>query len=60
MKVYFKISKSELDPNANIFLRSVHAPSNAELEELVKQYGEVLSCMLKFDEQAKPLGYGYV
>ena len=60
MKVNFKLTTKELDPLANVFIRNAYTPSNKELEDTVKQYGEVMSCMLKQGSDGKNLGYGYV
>lgn len=60
IRVYFKKSKKDMKQEANIFIRNINTNSTKELEELVSQYGKVLSSKIKKHDNQKSLGYGYV
>lgn len=47
IRVHFKKSKSELNPEANIFLRNLGTQSNKELQDEMEKYGTVVSSKIK-------------
>ena len=58
-KPYF--DKSQIEKAANVFISSL--PSNLqeeELEDLLKDYGNIISVEIKRGENGESLGYGYV
>lgn len=54
IRVHFKKSKSELDPEANIFIRNLGTQSFVEVNKEMENFGTVLSCKINQN------GFGYV
>lgn len=56
-----KTSGSEADANANVIVKNLDKRvSGRELEKVCSEFGKVLTCKVKDDEEGNSLGYGYV
>ena len=61
IRISFKKSPGEFDPKANIFVKNVARDvTTKQLDELCQQFGNVLCCAIRNDENGQSLGYGYV
>lgn len=61
MRISFKRNPHDYDSEANIFVKELPLSfSTKDMEELVCEYGEVLSCVVRTDEAGVSLRYGYV
>lgn len=61
IRISFKKSPSDFDPKANIFVKNIPKEvSTKNLDELCQQFGNVLCCAVRTDENGQSLGYGYV
>jgi len=61
IRISFKKSPSDFDPKANIFVKNIgREVSTKDLDELCQQFGNVLCCAVRNDENGQSLGYGYV
>ena len=61
ISVAFVRRGTDLSPNANLFFKNLNKEfTSKELEELCASYGTILSCKLRYDENGRSLGYGYV
>jgi len=61
IRVQFKYSTSEFNPDANLFINNLSKSMSAKaLETECSSFGRVLSCKLKYDGDGVPIGYGYV
>lgn len=61
IRISFKKSPGDFDPKANIFVKNIARDvSTKALDELCQQFGNVLCCAVRNDEQGQSLGYGYV
>ena len=61
IRISFKKSPSDFDPKANIFVKNVpREVTTKDLDELCQQFGNVLCCAIRTDENGQSLGYGYV
>lgn len=50
-----------MDPNANLFVKNLpESVRGKQLEEEFAAYGPIFSGMVKYDENGKSCGYGYV
>lgn len=56
-----KISGTEADANANVIVKNLDKRvSGRELETICSEYGRVVTCKVKDDEEGNSIGYGYV
>ena len=61
IRISFKKSPSEFNPKANIFVKNLNKEvSTKQLDELCQQFGNVVCCAVRTDENGQSLGYGYV
>jgi len=61
VRISFKKNPSDFDPKANIFVKNLNKDvTTKQLEELCQQFGNVLCCAVRNDENGQSLGYGYV
>lgn len=61
IRISFKKSPSDFDPKANIFVKNLLKDvTTKQLDELCQQFGNVLCCAVRTDENGQSLGYGYV
>jgi len=61
ISVAFVRRGTDLSPNANLFFKNLNKDfTSKELEELCAPYGTILSCKLRYDDNGRSLGYGYV
>lgn len=61
IRISFKKSPSDFDPKANIFVKNIlRDVTTRQLDELCQQFGNVLCCAVRTDENGQSLGYGYV
>lgn len=61
IRISFKKSPGEFDPKANIFVKNIDKEvTTKQLDELCQQFGNVLCCAVRNDENGVSLGYGYV
>lgn len=61
LRIYFKKSTRDFNPEANIFFKNLSKQILAkDLSEECKKFGEILSCIIKENSQGESLGYGYV
>lgn len=61
IRISFKKSRSEFDPKANIFIKNLSKDVSAKsLDELCQQFGNLLCCAVRTDENGQSLGYAYV
>ena len=61
LRICFKRSPGDFKPEANIFLKNLSENVMAKhLDEICKEYGKIMSCTVRNDENGKSLGYGYV
>lgn len=54
IRVCFKKSKEELNPEANLFIKNISSNYQSEFEKEMEKYGTVLSCKVREN------GLGYV
>ena len=61
MRICFKKSPCDFKDESNIFIKNLsNDVSTKILDEVCSKYGEVLSCIIRTDENGQSLGYGYV
>lgn len=60
MRINFKRDKNSFNQEANVFVKNLKAESSKDLEDLMKKYGNVLSCIIKKNYKGESLGFGYV
>ena len=61
IRISFKRNPHDYDSEANIFLKEFpESFSTKDIEGLVCEFGEVLSCVVRTDEAGVSLRYGYV
>lgn len=62
IRIALKRNPSELNQGANLFFKNLDPNiTSKKLEEECSKYGSIISCVVKVDdENARPLGYGYV
>lgn len=61
LKICFKKSMNDLDPDANIFFKNLSVEIKAkQLHELCEEHGKIMSCQIKKDDKGNSLGYAYV
>lgn len=61
LKIYFKKTNTEFNQEANIFFKNLSDEAKAkELNDLCKEFGNILSCQIKKDDKGNSLGYAYV
>ena len=62
IRIALKRNPSELNQSANLFFKNLDPQiTSKKLEEECSKFGSIISCVVKVDEEnARPLGYGYV
>lgn len=61
IRISFKKSPNDFDPKANVFIKNLdRSVSTKQLDELCQQFGNVLCCAVRTDENGQSLGYGYI
>ena len=61
IRICFKRTPGDFKPKANIFVKNLdRAVTTKQLEEHTKEFGNILSCVVRLDEKGESLGYGYV
>jgi polyadenylate-binding protein len=61
LRICFKRSPSDFKPEGNVFVKGFPESVTAkDLNELFKEFGNILSCTVRSDQNGKSLGYGYV
>lgn len=61
LRIYFKRSTKDFKPEANVFFKNLSKDVLAkDLNEVCKEFGEILSFIIKENSQGESLGYGYV
>lgn len=61
IRICFKREFKSLDPEANVYVKNI-SPNvrGKQMEDEFAPYGAIFSCTVKYDENGKHLGYGYV
>jgi polyadenylate-binding protein len=61
IRISFKRNPSEIDTKANLYISNLDSKMNSrELEDTCKEYGNIVSCVVREDGYGQSLGYGYV
>lgn len=61
IRICFKRTPGDFKPKANIFVKNLdRSVTTKQLEEETKEFGTILSCVVRLDEKGESLGYGYV
>lgn len=61
IRICFKRTPGDFKPKANIFVKNLSPEVTTKiLEEHTKEFGNILSCVVRLDEKGESLGYGYV
>lgn len=61
IRISFKKNPSDFDPKANIFIKNLNKEvSTKQIDELCQQFGNLLCCSVRTDENGHSLGYAYV
>ena len=61
IRICFKRTPGDFKPKANIFVKNLGpAVTTKTLEEHTKEFGNILSCVVRLDDKGESLGYGYV
>ncbi len=61
LRICFKKSRDDFKPEGNIFVKNISTEvSTKELNEKFQEFGKIVSCTIRNDDQGKSLGYGYV
>lgn len=61
IRISFKKSPSDFDPKANIFIKNLDKEvSTRQIDELCQQFGTLMCCCVRTDDNGQSLGYAYV
>lgn len=61
IRISFKRNPGQNNTDANLFVSNLDPKvTSQELEELCKEYGNVVSCYVRQDDNGQSIGYGYV
>ena len=61
IRISFKKSPSDFDPKANIFIKNLDREvSTKQIDELCQQFGTIMCCCVRTDDNGQSLGYAYV
>ena len=61
IRICFKRTPGDFKPKANIFVKNLDPQvTTKQLEEHTKEFGNILSCVVRLDDKGDSLGYGYV
>lgn len=61
IRICFKRTPGDFKPKANIFVKNLErSVTTKQLEEHTKEFGTILSCVVRLDDKGESLGYGYV
>lgn len=61
IRICFKRARTDFKATANIFVKNLERDvTTRQLEEQTKEFGQILSCIVRLDEAGASLGYGYV
>ena len=61
IRISFKKSPGDFDPKANIFIKNLDKEvSTRQIDELCQQFGSLMCCSVRTDENGQSLGYAYV
>jgi polyadenylate-binding protein len=61
IRISFKKSPGDFDPKANIFIKNLDKEvSTRQIDELCQQFGTLMCCCVRTDDNGQSLGYAYV
>jgi polyadenylate-binding protein len=61
IRICFKKDHKTVDPEANVYIKNLgENVRGKQVEEEFSPFGAIFSCTVKYDENGKHLGYGYV
>lgn len=61
VRICFKRDFKNLDPDANVYVKNISSQVRGkQMEDEFTPFGSIFSCTVKYDENGRHLGYGYV
>lgn len=61
VRICFKRDFKNLDPDANVYVKNISSQVRGkQMEDEFTAFGPIFSCTVKYDENGRHLGYGYV